>query len=36
MMGIRQNLTHYTEFDPAVKTMLYDDELTDLYSEEMV
>ena len=31
MMGIRQNLMHYSEFDPAVKTMMYDDDqLNDL------
>jgi SPX domain protein involved in polyphosphate accumulation len=36
MMGIRQNLTHYTEFNPAVTTMLYDDQLDAIYNEEMV
>ena len=30
MMGIRQNLTHYSGFDPAVKTMLYDDQPDEL------
>ena len=34
MMGIRQNLSHYREFNPSVRSMLYDEIDTAMYSEE--
>jgi SPX domain protein involved in polyphosphate accumulation len=36
MMGIRQNLSHYREFNPSVRSMMYDEIDNDLYSEETV